>query len=162
MSQSLIASTIPPGLEPGAKVAVVAPAGPVDPVRLDAGLQILSQRYQVVCDRSALLTTTGYLAGDDDRRAEELNRALRDPDIRGLFMARGGYGLTRILHRLDADALTADPIPIVGFSDGTALLSWAATRALSTGLEFPTISFTRPSRCVTLMVGGFAPCNAPG
>jgi len=68
---------------------------------------------------------TGFLAGRDEERADEINRALRDPDVRALWLARGGYGLMRILPLLDADALRADPKPIIGFSDTTALLGWA-------------------------------------
>jgi muramoyltetrapeptide carboxypeptidase len=88
-----------------------------------AGLEILRSRYRVVHD-DRVLERTGYLAGDDDRRAEELGRYLADPDVRGIVCARGGYGITRILDRLDGDALRRDPKVVVGFSDATALLSF--------------------------------------
>ena len=107
---------------------MVAPAGPVPRDRFEAGLARLSSRYRAVYDE-ALFTRTGYLAGDDDRRADELNRYLRDPDVRAIVCARGGYGLLRILGRLDAQALAADPRPIVGFSDVTALLAWCVVSA---------------------------------
>lgn len=70
-----------------------------------------------------------YLAGSDERRAEELNGYLRDPDVRAIFVARGGYGSMRIVDDLDADALRADPKPIVGFSDVTVLLAWSLQHA---------------------------------
>ena len=41
-------------------------------------------------------------------------------------MARGGYGLLRLLPFVDVAALVSRPRPIVGFSDGTALLALAA------------------------------------
>src|SRR5206468_6888430 len=66
-----------------------------------------------------------YLAASDDQRADELAAMLADPDVRAIVMARGGYGLMRILDRLDPSVLQRDPKPIVGFSDGTALLAWA-------------------------------------
>jgi muramoyltetrapeptide carboxypeptidase len=119
---------IPPRLKGGDKVAVVAPSGPVPEDGLRAGMAILAERYVVQWD-DALLTKTGYLAGDDDRRANELNHALADPDVRAVIVARGGYGITRILDRLDADALRRDPKIIVGFSDVTALLSWCVVSA---------------------------------
>ena len=50
---------------------------------------------------------------------------LADPDVRCIILARGGYGLMRILDELDGAALVKDPKPIVGFSDATALLAWA-------------------------------------
>jgi muramoyltetrapeptide carboxypeptidase len=91
--------------------------------RFEAGLAILSSRYRVVYDEG-LFERQGYLAGSDDRRIDELNRYLRSSDVRAILCARGGYGVMRILRHLDAEALVADPRPVVGFSDLTALLSW--------------------------------------
>lgn len=116
-----------------------APAGPVDAARLDRGLAVLGQRYAIRLDRDGVLTRSGYLAGADDRRADELNHAIADPDIRAVILARGGYGLTRILDRLDAGALRADPKPIVAFSDGTALLFWALVKAGVRGIHGPMV-----------------------
>lgn len=122
----MMASTAisPPALRPGDTVAVCAPAGPVPGDRLGAGLAVLEGRYRVRT-RDDVLARAGYLAGDDERRIDELNGYLRDPDVRAIIAARGGYGLMRILDRLDADALRRDPKLIVGFSDVTALLAWA-------------------------------------
>jgi muramoyltetrapeptide carboxypeptidase len=119
----------------GATVAVCAPAGPVKPERLARGLDLLRERFEVRTDEG-MFAAAGFLAGADERRADELNRWLRDPDVRAIVIARGGYGLMRILDRLDGDALRRDPKLIVGFSDGTALLSWAE-RAGVRGLHGP-------------------------
>lgn len=116
-------------LSPGDTVAVVAPAGPVPEPALKAGLERLGQVYRLrVADD--ICRVQGFLAGDDGRRAEELNRAFRDPDVRGVWVARGGYGCSRILGELDGGALRADPIPVVGFSDATALLTWVGHQGL--------------------------------
>ncbi len=104
---------------------VVAPAGPVPRAGFDAGAEILGRRYQLRHD-DALFSREGYLAGSDERRLAELTAALADPDARAVVLARGGYGLLRILPFLDPAALRARPLPIVGFSDGTALLAYAA------------------------------------
>jgi muramoyltetrapeptide carboxypeptidase len=128
----------PPRLRPGSRVAVVAPAGPVPREAFAAGSRILQARYQLVHDER-IFARTGYLAGDDDARAAELGRALADPSIEAIFCARGGYGLLRILDRLDPDALARAPKAIVGFSDVTALLAWAA-RAGVAALHAPVIT----------------------
>jgi len=104
--------------------------------RLTAGAAELAKRYDVRISGRAL-DRTGYLAGEDDVRAEELNRLLRDPDVRAVMLSRGGYGLMRILERLDADALRRDPKLIVGYSDATALLSWALLSAGVRGIHGP-------------------------
>src|SRR5688572_19536552 len=114
-------ATKPPRLRPGDKVAVPAPAGPVPEDGFKRGLEILASRYQVVYDEG-LFAREGFLAGSDDRRAEELDRYLRDPDVRAIIPARGGYGVMRILDRLDGAALRREPKVVVGFSDITALL----------------------------------------
>jgi muramoyltetrapeptide carboxypeptidase len=112
-------------LAPGDVVRVVAPAGPVPREGFLAGAEILGRRYQLRHD-DALFSREGYLAGPDERRLAELTAALADPDARAVVLARGGYGLLRILPFLDPAALRARPVPIVGFSDGTALLAHAA------------------------------------
>ncbi|MBP8810073.1 MAG: LD-carboxypeptidase [Kofleriaceae bacterium] len=116
---------VPPAVAPHHRVRVCAPAGPIRQPRFDRGLARLGAhlRLEVAPGADA---ATGYLAGDDRRRADELTAALRDPDVRAVIMARGGYGLTRILADVDPAWLLADPKPLVGFSDGTALLAWAA------------------------------------
>jgi muramoyltetrapeptide carboxypeptidase len=90
-----------------------------------AGLEVLRARYDVRHD-DGVFAREGYLAGPDERRLAELTAALADPDARAIVMARGGYGLMRLLPFIDVGALVARPRPIVGFSDGTALLALAA------------------------------------
>ncbi len=65
----------------------------------------------------------GYLAGTDEQRASDFNEAARDPDVRGIFALRGGYGTMRILEQIDYDAITREPKIILGYSDLTALLN---------------------------------------
>ena len=119
----------PPRIERGQTLGIVAPAGPVNGERLRRGLGRLGGTFRVkiadsvVGERAPDLPS--YLSATDDIRAAEFNAMLRDRDVRAILLARGGYGITRILPRLDADALRADPKPIVGFSDATALLAWA-------------------------------------
>lgn len=99
---------------------VVAPSGAVPRATFLAGIAALGDRYRLVFDDS-LFATAGYLAGDDERRLGELEDALADDQARGVFCARGGYGMMRLLHRLDLRRLAVAPKVVVGFSDLTAL-----------------------------------------
>src|SRR5262245_33925431 len=115
----------PRSLVPGDRIAVVAPAGPLDRDIFEAGLRILGKRYDVAWDAS-LLSRTRYLAGDDGRRGGDLAAALADAQIRGVVAARGGYGSMRLLPRVwpgaDGGGVVAVPSKVlVGFSDITAL-----------------------------------------
>jgi muramoyltetrapeptide carboxypeptidase len=129
---------LPPRLSPGDPIRVVAPSGPVPREAFAAGLEILRARYDVRFD-DGVFAREGYLAGSDERRLGELAAALADPDARAIVMARGGYGLLRLLPFIDAAALTARPRPIVGFSDGTALLA-AAARAGVASIHGPVVT----------------------
>jgi muramoyltetrapeptide carboxypeptidase len=122
-------ATPPPRVARGARLGIVAPSGPVSPERFSRGLARLGDAFELVIAPGVTAPRPpdlpSYLAATDEQRAAELDAMLGDPDIRGIVLARGGYGLTRILPRLDPDRLRRDPKPIVGFSDGTALLAWA-------------------------------------
>lgn len=87
---------------------------------LAPGTARLGARYELAYD-DGVFATQGFLAGSDERRLAELDRVLRDPTIRAIFCARGGYGTMRLLPRLDLGPLVRDPRPFVGFSDVTAL-----------------------------------------
>ncbi len=126
-----MSASAPPRVRPGDTIGICLPAGPIKPASRDAlqrGLDRLST-FQLRLGPTLTAPRTpdlpSYLSAPDDVRAGELIAMLRDPDVRAIVVARGGYGLTRILDRLDASDLRRDPKPIVGFSDATALLSWA-------------------------------------
>lgn len=79
----------------------------------------------------------GYLAGDDEDRASDINGFFRDPDVNMIF-ARGGWGAARVLPLLDYDAISENPKVLLGYSDATALISGVHAR---TGL----VTFHGPS-----------------
>ena len=115
-----------PRLRPGDAIRIVAPAGPVPRPEFEAGAAVLADRYRLLYDPASLFRASGYLAGSDEVRLAELHAAIADPQARAVVMARGGYGLLRLLPFLDSDLLRANPKPLVGFSDGTVLLAYAA------------------------------------
>ena len=109
-----------PFLRENARVLVVAPCGPVPEEPFRKGLDVLRGWGLEVCLSPGLWNRQGYLAGPDSERLEHLVRALRDEEASAVWMARGGYGATRILRGLE-DALPESPPALIGFSDGTAL-----------------------------------------
>lgn len=119
-------------LRAGSRVAVVAPAGPVDAALLARGVGVLESwglEVEVgkhVLDRHPRLP---YLAGRDADRAADLQRAWCDPDVDAVICARGGYGCLRMVDLLDWDALAAaGPKVFVGSSDVTVLHAAFAAR----------------------------------
>jgi muramoyltetrapeptide carboxypeptidase len=120
----------PPRLTRGSRVALVAPAGPLlerdDLTRAESLCRALD--YEPVMGANAA-NRYGYLAGSDDQRLADLNAALSDTGIDAVWCLRGGYGATRIIDRVDFEALARRPKPLIGYSDITALLNAAVRLA---------------------------------
>jgi muramoyltetrapeptide carboxypeptidase len=111
----------PPRLRPGDRIGIVAPSGPVLRRYVAAGARALEREgFRVVLARH-VFDQRGHLAGEDQARAEDLNRMLRNPDIRCVLMARGGYGAMRIAESVEWGAMRRDPKIFAGFSDATFL-----------------------------------------
>jgi len=129
----------PPLLSDGARVALVAPAGPL---RGESDLQravdnVRSFGWDPIVSASAL-ARDGYFAGGDEHRAAELNRAFADDSVDAVWCLRGGYGTTRILDALNYDSLVRRPKTIIGYSDITALHAAVAERSGIISFHGPT------------------------
>ena len=112
----------PPRLKPGDTIGIVAPAGPYDPDLFNKGVDVIRGKGYHVFQPDGLGLKNGFLAGPDEHRAGLINRMFADPEIMGVFCARGGYGSLRILDLLDYDLIRQNPKVFVGFSDISALL----------------------------------------
>ncbi|MEP7001797.1 MAG: LD-carboxypeptidase [bacterium] len=113
---------LPPPLAPGARVALIAPAGPLrspDAIN-DAAAQARSFGWEPVVGEHAD-ARAGYFAGSDADRLHDLNHALGDATIDGIWCLRGGYGVMRLLDDVDVDAMRKRPRTLIGYSDITAL-----------------------------------------
>jgi muramoyltetrapeptide carboxypeptidase len=111
----------PRALGPGARVALVAPAGPLADGALErAARRVLALGWEPLIGRHAHLRR-GYLAGSDDERAADLGDALMSADNDAIWCLRGGYGTMRLLARVDFAPLRLRPRPLIGFSDNTVL-----------------------------------------
>jgi muramoyltetrapeptide carboxypeptidase len=124
--RSLVA---PPRLRPGDRIELVAPSGPVKRALVLAGARRLREAgYRVTFGRH-VFDRRGHLAGRDEARAGDVNRALRNPDVRCVLMARGGYGAMRAAPAIDWEAMRRDPKIYAGFSDATYFHSGFALRS---------------------------------
>ena len=108
-------------LKPGDTIMFVAPAGELERDRMLLAKRKLEERGYKVKYRDDLFEVDGYLAGSDQRRAEEMMQAFTDPEVDAIFPGTGGYGVTRMLDLLDFDVIRQHPKLVVGFSDITAL-----------------------------------------
>jgi muramoyltetrapeptide carboxypeptidase len=119
----------PSPLSAGERISIVAPASPFDRERFDRGVRALGGLGFDVAVSDGLFARYpagegAYLAGDDAHRLAQLRAALADPEAKALVLARGGYGLQRLVQgpgALAAAELAARPRLIAGYSDATVL-----------------------------------------
>jgi muramoyltetrapeptide carboxypeptidase len=111
----------PKALRRGDAIGIVAPAGPVNRERIERAIARVEARGFRIKTYGDIYRSQGYLAGDDATRASEFMEAFRDPDTSAVWCARGGYGVVRILDRLDFEVIARNPKVFVGFSDITLL-----------------------------------------
>ena len=112
---------LPRALRPGARIALVAPAGPLPADRIErSAARCRTLGLEPVVYPSAA-ARRGFLAGTDAERLGDLQAAFDDRSIDGIWALRGGYGTLRILDGLDLSRQGQDPVPFIGFSDNTTI-----------------------------------------
>jgi muramoyltetrapeptide carboxypeptidase len=128
----------PPALEPGSRVALVAPASPFSRDEFARGLDELRVLgFEPTYEESVFARHRSYLAGSPGQRAAALRRAWADPSIAGVVAVRGGYGSAQMLPLLDRDEMRRTPKVFVGYSDTTALLTFLTIGCGVVGVHGP-------------------------
>jgi len=102
-------------------VAIIATSGPVDADRLAKGVEVIKSMGLEPMVLESCRHKHGFLAGPDDVRLRDLHMAFQMPTVRGIFVARGGYGAGRLLPYVDFELIKQNPKVFVGYSDVTAL-----------------------------------------
>jgi muramoyltetrapeptide carboxypeptidase len=122
------------------RLGVFAPSSPFPEDRFEAGCARLRALGFELLIPPLTYARQGYLAGTDDERTRAFHALLDDPEVTGLIAARGGYGLHRLLERLDPARLAATTKPVVGFSDICALHSVLQGRGGLTSIHGPVVT----------------------
>ena len=114
----------PPFLKSGDKVGIVSPAWNIDESKLREAVRFLENwDLKVVIGENAS-KQLGPFAGSDEERLSDLQTMTNDPDIKAVIFSRGGYGMLRIIDKVDFSPLKLHPKWYVGFSDITCILNW--------------------------------------
>ncbi len=108
-------------LSKGDTVGLIAPAGYISESNLQEAIENIESLGLKPYYTNRILDKYGYLAGKDNVRAEDLNHMFTNDKVDGIFCVRGGYGVARMLRKINYDAIKANPKVLVGYSDITAL-----------------------------------------
>ena len=105
---------------PKITLGIISPAGPVPPEVFDAGVAALEKLSITVKVFPHARGKSGYLSGSTDERLKDFNSAWFGP-VHGILCARGGFGSAYLLPLLDWQKMKSRSLPLLGFSDITAL-----------------------------------------
>jgi muramoyltetrapeptide carboxypeptidase len=114
----------PAFLKPGDEVAIVSPSFCIDEkILIEAAAFVEKWGLKVRVGKNAS-KKNGPFAGSDEERLFDLQEMTNDPEIKAVICSRGGYGMSKIINRIDFSALKKCPKWYTGFSDITVLHMW--------------------------------------
>lgn len=117
----------PPYLNPGDIVGLVSPASRIESSAISTATALIKRMgYRVKTGKHALDSRFQF-AGSDEVRAADFQAMLDDPEVKMILCTRGGYGMVRIIDRLDFSRFLENPKWIAGYSDITVIHSHLTT-----------------------------------
>jgi muramoyltetrapeptide carboxypeptidase len=109
-------------LPPGGTIGVAAPASPYDArSEILRGVEWWEAHGYAVKLADGVFDRDDYVAGDARRRAADLQALFADDEVDVVQCLQGGYGSAQVIPHLDFDVIGANPKPLIGYSDITAL-----------------------------------------
>lgn len=133
MSQTSVARAIDPSadrplirpkrLKKGDTIGLIAPGYAIKPEILEEAINTLHALGFKTYHTDRIVGNHGYFSNTDEERARDLNEMFANSKVDGILCARGGYGCTRIMTKIDYDNILKNPKALIGFSDVTALLN---------------------------------------
>lgn len=111
----------PKPLKKGDAIGLIGTSSPTLKERIKPAIKAMENLgFKVVLGESCK-ACYGFLSGNDEIRARDINIMFKDKSIKGIFAIRGGYGCARLLDLLDYESIKKNPKVFGGYSDVTAL-----------------------------------------
>ncbi len=112
-----------PALVPSDRVVLICPAGrPATPSTVRRCTHIVEEMGFKPIIGKHVFSAFGPMAGRDEERLEDLNSAISDESVKGIFCLSGGWGSLRLLDQVNFAGIQMQPKVIIGCGDNTALL----------------------------------------
>ena len=114
----------PPYLNKGDVIGIVCPSGFMPVEKASECIRVLNEEWGF---QTKVGKTVGnefnYFSGTDEERLNDFQQMLDDDEVKAILCARGGYGLSRIIDKIDFKKFKKQPKWIIGYSDITILHS---------------------------------------
>jgi muramoyltetrapeptide carboxypeptidase len=111
---------IPPYLKKGDCIGITCPAGYMATEKAQTCIDTLQQwGFTVMVGKTLGSSSANYFSGTDEERLEELQAMLDSESIQAILFGRGGYGVSRIIDKLDFNKFKKKPKWLIGYSDIT-------------------------------------------
>src|ERR1044071_2834113 len=114
-------ATIPPYLKKGDTIGLICPAGYMPSDKVKTCIETLTQWGYKVKTGKTIGNQFHYFSGTDEERLNDLQAMIDDDDIQAVLCARGGYGMVRIIDKVNFKKFSKSPKWIIGYSDITVL-----------------------------------------
>lgn len=111
----------PKPLKKGDTIGLVGASSPTPPERIKPSIEAMEKLGFKVIVGESCYASHGYLSGEDELRARDINSMFQNPSVAGVFSIRGGYGSARLLDLIDFEMIKKNPKLFIGYSDVTAL-----------------------------------------
>ena len=129
---------IPPYLQKGDTIGIVCPAGFMMAEKVQTCVDILLQwGYLVKLGKTVGGDSTTYFSGTDEERLIDFQLMLDDDEVKVVLCGRGGYGMGRIIDKIDFKKFKKQPKWIIGYSDITVLHSHLYSNYYISSLHSP-------------------------
>ena len=113
---------VPPYLQKDDIIGITCPAGYMAYEKARVCIETLQRwGFQVMVGKTLGSESTHYFSGTDEERLEELQAMLDDRSINAILFGRGGYGMSRIIDKLNFKKFVKYPKWLIGYSDITVL-----------------------------------------
>ncbi|MBI5856109.1 MAG: LD-carboxypeptidase [Sphingobacteriales bacterium] len=115
---------IPPYLQKGDCIGIVCPSGAMPVERVSECIRVLNEDWGFTTKVGKTIGAKfNYFSGTDEERLADFQQMLDDDEVKAVLCARGGYGVGRIIDRIDFKKFKKQPKWIIGYSDITVLHS---------------------------------------
>jgi muramoyltetrapeptide carboxypeptidase len=115
---------IPPYLQPEDTIGIVCPAGYMPLEKAQTAIDLLKEwGYKIKIGKTLGSNSANYFSGNDEERLNDFQQMLDDDEVKAVFCARGGYGIGRIVEKINFKKFKQKPKWVIGFSDVTVLHS---------------------------------------